>query len=828
MALAERNAERLVADARLIGALKREHAAARTGPDLATGGMFAAAAITRPSTDRGAEVVLGLRRRQTVGSDLGVAATRIEADLAGAVISGQVAIGEHIVQIHAEHGAIVNYQPPDQRPVPRARPTPLRCLPRPFDQLLGRDDLLLDAQRAVGAGGPAELVGKAGIGKTSLLRNLSHGFAELEPHGVIFTSARGQPAADVLQFIFECFYDCHGTIVVPTPEELARNLADRRAVIVIDDAELKSEELQRVVNLMPGCTVIWACTERRLWGEGRSIEVPGLDDDAAIRLLERELGRPVAPDLRSGLLDCCRLLGGAPLRILQIGGFLRTSPADAERLLGVARELTGRTLDHLLASQLTEGDRGVLSPLFALRNVPMGVDAVAAVMGVGDAGERLRELARRNFVESHSPRYTLAGDPSLDLIFTRRDDDSSERVERARSGLIGHYARDPGGDDASLATDYAEPLIALLRDAERRDRPHDVLRLAHAGDRVLALGGRWGAWGTALDAALPAATTLGDEREQAWALHQLGSRALGYGDRAAAREQLGTALELRERLGDHRGATVTRHNLDLLSGPPPAPRRPPRPRGPLIGAGIAVLAATVGIGAAAALSGGGGQSAPSVEATPNSVTSPPSKTTTTSPSTSTTTTSSTTSAGGAGSRPAGGAGLGPAGGAGSGPGAGAASGPLVFTPNPVVFSNGRAIRVIAKNNLRTNITITSVTPADLAHYSVRPGTCEQAPLFPQASCFVYVYSTSRDLPASTLIFQLADGRTATDPIKAAPCTPTPCSQTPPNGQGSSSSSSSSGPSSSSSSSGPSSSSSSSGTSGSGTSSSSSSTTSTIS
>jgi NB-ARC domain len=717
--------------------------------------MFAAAAITRPSTYKGAEVVLGLRRRQT-GSDLGGAATPIDADLAGAVISGQVAIGEHIVQIHAEHGAIVNYQPPDQRPVPRARSTPVRCLPRPFDQLLGRGELLDAAHRAVGGGGPAELVGEAGIGKTSLLRNLSHHLAELEPHGAIFTSARGQPAADVLQFIFECFYDCGGAVLVPTREELARNLADRRALIVIDDAELEREDLERVLNLVPGCTVLWASTERRLWGEGSSIQVPGLDDDTAIALLERELGRPVVPDLRSGLLHCCRLLGGSPLRILQVGGFLRTSPAGGERLLRAARELTGTTLDRLLAGQLSEGDRGVLSPLFALRNAPLGVGAVAAATGVGDAGERLRELLQRNLVEAHSPRYTLAGDPSPDLISTPGEDDGWLRVERVRSGLVAHFARGSEADDASVATEDAEPLLAVLRDAVRRDRPYDVMRLAHAGDRVLALSGRWGAWGLALDAALPAATTLGNGREQAWALHQLGSRALGYGDRAAAREQLGIALELRERLGDHAGAAVTRHNLDLLSGPAPPPPRPPRPRGPLIGALVAVFAAVGGIGAAAALSGGGTQSAPSVKATSKSVTNTPRKTTSTS--TSTTTTSSKTNAGGAG----------------NGPGSGQGSVPLAFAPNPVVFSQ-RGVQVSATNVSGTTIMLRSVT-ANLAGYVVNPATCGQATLSPQGSCFVYLYSRLRDQPAATLIFQLADGRTATDPIQAAPCTTTSCTQ----------------------------------------------------
>ena len=549
--------------------------------------------------------MLGLGRNRTERSDTAVAATRIDADLAGAVISGQVAIGEHIVQIHAEHGAIVNYRPAVERAEPRARPTPVRLLPRAFDALVGREGLLSEAHAALAAGGPVELVGEPGVGKTSLLRNLTHHLAELRPHGVVYTGARDLPLSDVLQFLFESFYDCGGQVVVATSEELSRYLADRRALIAVDDAELGREQLQQVADVVPNSTFLWASAGRGLWGEGRSFDVNGLDDAAAATLLRRELGRPLASAEERPLLNLCRALGGSPLRILQLAALLRARVAIGAEITTESVELARAGLDRLLAAELSDADRRVISPLAAV-DAPVPTDAIAAATGMSDAAEQLARLEAGHITESHSPRYTLAGDPTASLISSSGEADAAEPADRGYAELIGLFA----GDDAGAAAAQfgeAEFVLALVREAERRGSVEDVLSLAHAGDRAFALSGRWGAWGVALDSALRLATNGGLTSDESWARHQLGSRALGLGDRKAAVRQLSRALELREALGDRAGAAVTRHNLDLLSGPPPPDRPPraPRPWLPLVAAVLIVVALFVGVAIAVA---GGGQS----------------------------------------------------------------------------------------------------------------------------------------------------------------------------------------------------------------------------
>ena len=569
--------------------------------------------------------MLGLgRRRKEIGGGAG-SATTIQADLSGALISGQVAVGEKIVQIHAEHGAIVNYQTARERPVPVARPVPVRRLPRPFDALVGRGQLLADVHGALARGGPAELVGEPGIGKTSLLRNLAHHLAELQPHGVVYTAVRGIPAGDLLQLLFETFYDCGGETVVATDEELARYLGDRQALILLDDAELDREDLQRVMDVAAVSTFVSAAPTRRVWGDGASFAVPGLAEADATALFERELGRSLGAAEQAVVARWCRGMNGSPLGILQLSGLLR----DGQLLSAASLDtIDAARLEQLILDQLSEADRRVIAPLLAAGRAPVPSQVIAATTDVAEAAARLARLEDRHVVQAHSPRYTLAGGGVNGQPSSGADGAAIYDEAADASGALAEWftrGREPAGDDAERLAE-GELLLALLRDAERRGSRDDVIALARAGDRWLALGGRWAAWRIALKAALRAAAQGGSTAEEAWALHQLGSRALGLGDHAAAARHLTRALELREALGDHAGAAVTRHNLDLLAGPPPPPDDPPpkpRPKLPLVGVGAVLLAVLAGVGLATGLSNGGGSHAVTTLA-PAKATTPPS------------------------------------------------------------------------------------------------------------------------------------------------------------------------------------------------------------
>ena len=111
-------------------------------------------------------------------------------------------------------------------------------------------------------------------------------------------------------------------------------------------------------------------------------------------------------------------------------------------------------------------------------------------------------------------------------------------------------------------------ILQVLRWAAANGLWQEALRFASAIEEILALNGRWDAWQQVLQVALEAARAVLDVPAEAWALHQLGTRALCLGIPGDARPALIRALRLRESLEDYKGAAVTRHNLNILLGPP--------------------------------------------------------------------------------------------------------------------------------------------------------------------------------------------------------------------------------------------------------------------
>ena len=69
-----------------------------------------------------------------------------------------------------------------------------------------------------------------------------------------------------------------------------------------------------------------------------------------------------------------------------------------------------------------------------------------------------------------------------------------------------------------------------------------------------------------LNLILTAARALNDSKVAAWALHQLGSRALYLGYASEAKTFLSQALNIRQTIGDKAGAAITQHNINTLNG----------------------------------------------------------------------------------------------------------------------------------------------------------------------------------------------------------------------------------------------------------------------
>ena len=145
-----------------------------------------------------------------------------------------------------------------------------------------------------------------------------------------------------------------------------------------------------------------------------------------------------------------------------------------------------------------------------------------------------------SFSRTHS-RFRLADGVSDQL---RRTEDLKPSVNRAITYFTAwaeRYRRSP--DTLVLES---EALLRAQQCAIDCHRWGEAFRIGRLLEGALVVGSRWGAWGIALEGCLAAARAASDRSGEAWALHELGTRALCLGESARARSLLGQSLKLRE------------------------------------------------------------------------------------------------------------------------------------------------------------------------------------------------------------------------------------------------------------------------------------------
>jgi outer membrane biosynthesis protein TonB len=494
--------------------------------------------------------------------------TKIEALIEGGV-SGQVAVGNYNVQIHADHGAVVHFVPPERQPKPSSRPSPVLLRPRPFRGLLDRQVESDAAVSALRDGLPVEIQGPPGVGKSSLLRHLAYDpQASSLPDGVVHLAARGQPAADLLQSLFDALYE-YDRAFKPTEAQLRHSLQGRRALVLLDDVSLRREEVEALLDAAPGCTFVLTSQERILWGEARVVPLAGLPTEDALALFERELGRGLSEEERTAATDLCAAADCHPLRVLQAAALAKEGRRPLAELAREARAGAGpEVVSRWALEQLTGAERRMVAILAAAEGAPVGLEPLQQMAGP-DTDRLLARLLERKVVEAHSPRYSLQVDLDGALWEAWQVEQWQERLWVQ---LTAWAERNPG-----RICEEAASLRQALESAVAAERWEIVRRLGRAIEAALAVGGRWAAWAQVIGRVLTASERLRDEAGRAWALHQRGTRSLCLGDRQAALDDLTRALGIRESLGDYAGAAVTRHNLGFLAAPPPAPESPASP-----------------------------------------------------------------------------------------------------------------------------------------------------------------------------------------------------------------------------------------------------------
>jgi hypothetical protein len=497
-----------------------------------------------------------------VGS-MGQLATQSGVDIhVGGSFSGQIAIGEHILQIGSISGGVVNIISPEQRPVPKPRPTPVNARPRAFRDLLGREEEVGKALAALRSAEPVEVYGHTGLGKTSLLRHLAHHrVSESFTDGVVYTRVERKTVEDSSQEIFQAFFDCDVPFK-PTDVQLRLHLGDKKALILLDDVEWGREDVERLLNAAPGCVFVLGSPERHLWDEGCPIALRGLPIDAALTLIEQRLGRAITPREKSLAQALCKATGRHPLRLVQAIGLVQNgSKTLAELASELVSESPERSLAKRAVASCTESEKRALAVLAALGGLSASTKHLGALAELETPHDVLGSLRERGLILTEGSRCRLAGMLVKPLA---KKWDLSPSSKRALRFYAAWADRREVAKDHARILEEADVLLHSLTWGVQAQRWRQVLQLGRAMEDALALSGRWGAWRQVLDAQLQAARALGDRDAEARALHQLGTRNLCLGQVAPARSFLTSALTMREALGDELGAEITRHNLSLL------------------------------------------------------------------------------------------------------------------------------------------------------------------------------------------------------------------------------------------------------------------------
>jgi hypothetical protein len=439
------------------------------------------------------------------------------------------------------------------------RSFPIKLRPNPFPSLLDRDEESASVKVAIQTSAPVSIFGEEGIGKTSFVRRLIHlpdlpGF----PAGVVYLDVSGRGVDDLLQFLFDAFYESLPEFK-PRDAEIRLALQEITALVFLDGLNVARDEIVSLLNAAPNCTFILASFERSLWGEGLTISLQGLPENDALTLFQRELGRSLNEEEQASAKKICVLLQGHPLRILQAASLVheRSKPIS-ELLEELQRDTPERAVLQASLNTLSKDQENVLALLAAARGTVMPLEHLVSLSEDPNVRKTLQGLIALGLVQAHSPRYSLTGNlaSSIDSRW-----DLSPWEDMLLNYFVSWLEEQPA---QALIEESADALIHTVKRAGEKQRWPQVIRLGRALERSLIIWKRWQTWLDILDLILKAARALGDRNAEAWALHQLGSRAMCLGQTDQARELLTQALHIRKAINDKAGLKVTQHNLNVL------------------------------------------------------------------------------------------------------------------------------------------------------------------------------------------------------------------------------------------------------------------------
>jgi hypothetical protein len=488
-------------------------------------------------------------------------------------ITGNLATGKFTIHLNSTSGCVVSrvkqkYQIKSRDPNAVAARSKF-LLPPTFPNLIGRLKEIKGAINALNSTDESpeskqsiEFYGDSGFGKSALMRHFTH-FIQINrvfPDGTIFINSRYQTASDLLQSLFDIFYESDINYK-PTDIEISQTLNSKQILIILDDKKLTPAEIKQLQIALPNCRFALESLTRRLDDNSFSTPLMGLTTRDALTFATQELKRTVNPDEFQGVEALANLLKGNPwLLRLAVTSINKEIYTLRNLVLKLQPPATSDALIQGVLAVIPKSELTILAILAAINGVPLLASQVEALSGITATQEILENLSKWNLVENEQDRYYV-NDILIALLQKEWNLNYwQELILDYFTTWAERYSRLP-----SLLRSETDVLMEMLTWAVKVERWEKVLRLVEAIETPLALDKQWGLWEQVLQSGLQASLALDDKPTEAWLLHQLGSRALCLEDMGKARNYLSRAVKIRRSLGDENAVNITQQNFNLIS-----------------------------------------------------------------------------------------------------------------------------------------------------------------------------------------------------------------------------------------------------------------------
>ncbi|MBO3747601.1 winged helix-turn-helix domain-containing protein [Streptosporangiaceae bacterium NEAU-GS5] len=577
---------------------------------------------------RQAEALQAYRRaRQTIVEELGIEPSELLQHLEHAILTSDPSLRAPAIPVVLA---------PEAAPPAPSAPTVPRLLPTDIADFTGRAkqvDQILEhlaaAERPSRAVPIVALVGKPGIGKSTIAVHVSHSVAEHYPDGQLFADLHGGSARPVTPSqVLERFLRALGVTGEAVPDGLEERaemyralLADRRVLIVLDDVGTESH----VLPLLPGGkqSAVIVSSRIRLAGLPGAVHVDleVFDVAQSLDLLSRVAGTERVQSEPQAAMELAQLCGHLPLALRIAGARLSARPHWSVEQLVVRLEDETRRLDELKHGEM--GIRASISLTYenddsddarrlfrrlAILEAPIFAAWTSAALldcHLDEGQDLLDHLADAQLVEivgNGRGIHVQYRFHDLIRVFARErlaaEEAPAERgaaLLRVLSGLLALVDAARSRENADWIPLGASPLWTLPGkvvdrliadprawfERERANLVSGVQQAAQAGFTEICWGLAFGAssffqqgvylddWRDTVGIALAMARQSGDRRGQAIMLYAAGALAVAEQRFDDAHTSIDAAIALFTQIGDERGlaaALASRGHGYLLTG----------------------------------------------------------------------------------------------------------------------------------------------------------------------------------------------------------------------------------------------------------------------